>query len=159
MHKRRSTNLGCRPTSKSRLSDTSALSLSVNHVYTTKTLEKELGKEQKTLYIMLLKWLKKLPTLCWNITMTKDFLADLTVEWHPPPTPGMSSINKLGLNYETYIRHKNLLPTPDNLRLRPDISWGPVVIIVTISFTIISHILYRPVSHLQKICNLICNLY
>ena len=28
-----------------------------------------------------------------------------------------------------------------------DISQGPVVVIVTISFAIISHILYRPVSH------------
>ena len=35
----------------------------VNHVYTTKTLGKELGKEQKALYIMLLKWLKRLLTL------------------------------------------------------------------------------------------------
>ena len=35
----------------------------VNHVYTTKTLGKELGKEQKTLCIMLLKWLKRLLTL------------------------------------------------------------------------------------------------
>ena len=33
--------------------------------------------------IMLLKWLGKLLTLQWNITMTKDFLAGLTVEWHP----------------------------------------------------------------------------
>ena len=37
-----------------------ALSLSMNHVYTTETL----GKEQNTLYIMLLKWLKRLLTLC-----------------------------------------------------------------------------------------------
>ena len=40
-----------------------ALSLSVNHVYTTETLGKELGKEQKTLCTMLLKWLKRLLTL------------------------------------------------------------------------------------------------
>ena len=31
--------------------------------------------------------------------------------------------------------------------LGPDISQGPVVVIETISFAIISHILYRPVSH------------
>ena len=43
------TNLGFRPASKRRLSDIAALSLSVNHVYTTETLGKELGKEQKTL--------------------------------------------------------------------------------------------------------------
>ena len=64
MHKRWPTNLGFRPTSKKRLSDIAALSLFVNHVYTTKTLGKELRKEQKTLYIMLLKWLKRLLTLC-----------------------------------------------------------------------------------------------
>ena len=57
MHKRWPTNLGFRPASKRRLLDIAALSLSVNHVYTTETLGKELGKEQKTLYIMLLKWL------------------------------------------------------------------------------------------------------
>ena len=33
--------------------------------------------------IMLLKWRGKLLTLQWNITMTKDFLAGLTVKWHP----------------------------------------------------------------------------
>ena len=31
----------------------------LNHVYTTETL----GKDQKTLYIMLLKWIKRLLTL------------------------------------------------------------------------------------------------
>ena len=34
-----------------------------------------------------------------------------------------------------------------NLGLGPDISQGQVVVIITISFAIISHILYRPVSH------------
>ena len=48
------TNLGFRPASKRRLSDIAALSLSVNHVYTTETLGKELGKEQKTLCEKLL---------------------------------------------------------------------------------------------------------
>ena len=60
MHKHWPTNLGFHPASKRRLSDVAALSLSVNHVYTTETL----GKEQKTLYTMLLKWLKRLRTLC-----------------------------------------------------------------------------------------------
>ena len=64
MHKRWPTNLGFHPASKRRLSDIAALSLSVNHVYTTETLGKELGKEQKPLYTMLLKWLKRLLTLC-----------------------------------------------------------------------------------------------
>ena len=62
--KRWPTNLGFRPTSKRRLSDIAALSLPVSHVYTTETSGKELGKEQKTLYIMLLKWFKRLLTLC-----------------------------------------------------------------------------------------------
>ena len=55
-----------------------------------------------------------------------------------------SSINRVGLNNGT---SGNLLPPPKNLGLGPDISQGPVAVIVTISFTIISHILYRPVSH------------
>ena len=38
-------------------------------------------------------------------------------------------------------------PAPKNLGLRTGISQGPVVVTVTISFAIISHILYRPVSH------------
>ena len=37
----------------------------------------------------------------------------------------------------------NLLPAPKNLGLGPDISQGPVMVMVTISFAIISHILYR----------------
>ena len=77
--------------------------------------------------------------------MTKDILADLTGEWHPPLLLKSSLIDKLGLNNGTY---GNLLPAPKNLGLRPpDISQGPVVVIVTISFAIISHILYKPVSH------------
>ena len=65
-------------------------------MFTTETLGKELGKEQKTLYIMLLRWLKRLRTLHWNITMTKDFLAGLTVEWHPPPPPGILLDKQIG---------------------------------------------------------------
>ena len=57
MHKHWPTNLGFRPASKRRLLDIPALSLSVNHVYTTETLGKELGIGQKTLCIMLHKWL------------------------------------------------------------------------------------------------------
>ena len=76
--------------------------------------------------------------------MTKDFLAGLRVKWHPLLILELSSINKLGLNYGTY---KNLLQTPKNLKLGVDISQRPVMVIVTISFAIISHILYRPVSH------------
>ena len=78
--------------------------------------------------------------------MTKDFFAGLRVEWHPLLLFELSSINSVGLNNGTY---RNLLPAPKNLGLRLDISQGPVVVIVTISFAIIRHILYRPVSHLQ----------
>ena len=80
----------------------------VNHVYTFETLGKELGKEQKTLCIMLLKWLKRLLTLWWNITMIKDFLAGLTREWHPPVLES-SWINRVGVNNGT---SGNLLPAP-----------------------------------------------
>ena len=70
-------------------------------------------------------------------------MAGLKVEWHPLIL-GSSSIHKLGLIYGTY---KNLLQTPKNWKLGLDISQRPVVVIVTISFAIISHILYGPVSH------------
>ena len=59
-------------------------------MFTTETLGKELGKKQKPLC-------KRLLTLRWNITMTKDFLAGL----HPLE---LSSTNKLSLNYR-YIKH------------------------------------------------------
>ena len=75
--------------------------------------------------------------------MIKDFLPGLTVEGHPLLLES-SSINRVGLNNGTY---GNLLPAPKKLGLRLDISQEPVVVIVTIFFAIISHILYRPVSH------------
>ena len=75
--------------------------------------------------------------------MTKDFLAGLMMEWHPLVLESYS-INRLGLNNET---SGNLLPALKNLGLGQDISQAPVVVIVTTSFAIISHILYRPVSH------------
>ena len=56
----------------------------------------------------------------------------------------LSSINRLGLNNGTF---GNLLRALKNLELGLDISQGLVVFIVTVSFAIISHILYRPVSH------------
>ena len=76
--------------------------------------------------------------------MTKGFSAGLMVEWHPLLLLKSSSVNKLGLSNGTF---ENLLPIPKTLGLRSDISQGQVVVIVTISFTIISDILYRPVSH------------
>ena len=57
-----------------------------------------------------------------------------------------------------HIKHKNLLPTPENLGLGPNISQGPVVVIVNISFAITSHILYRPVYHFLLLWPYIGNL-
>ena len=131
------------PASKRRLLDIAALSLSVNHVYYWNFRERvrerttTKRKKKKTLC-------KRLLTLKWNITMTKDFLAGLTVQWHPLLLLEPSLINKLGLNNGTY---GNLLPAPKNLGLRPDTLQGPVMVIVTISFAVISHILYRLLSH------------
>ena len=75
--------------------------------------------------------------------MTKDSLAGLIAEWHLLALK-LSSINELGLTNGT---PGNLLQVLKNLELGLDISQGPVVVIVTISFAIINHILYRPVSH------------
>ena len=98
----------------------------------TMFITETLGKEQKTLC-------KRLLTLRWNITMTKDFLTGLTVEWHPPPQIILDK--QIGPELETYKTYGNLLPAPKNLGLEPDISQGPVMVIVTISFAIISHII------------------
>ena len=54
MHKHQPTSLGFRPAYKRRLSGIAALCMSVNHAYTTETLGKELGIEQKTLCKRLL---------------------------------------------------------------------------------------------------------
>ena len=72
--------------------------------------------------------------------MTKDSSAGLMVEWHPLLFLESSSVNRVGRNKGTFG-----LRAPKNLELGPDISQGPVVVIVTVS--IISHILYRPMSH------------
>ena len=83
--------------------------------------------------ILLLRLLGRSLTLGWNITMTKDFLAALMVEWHPPVL-GSSSINKLGLDNGTY---GNLLRAMKNLELGLDMSQEPVIaVIVIISFTV-----------------------
>ena len=66
--------------------------------------------------------------------MTKDFLGGLMVEW-PPLILRLSSINRLGLNNGT---SGNLLRAPKNLGLGLDIPQGPVVVIVTITFIIIT---------------------
>ena len=73
--------------------------LSVNHVYYWNFRER-VRERTKTL---CKRWL----TLCWNITMTEDFLAGLTVKWHLLLLQ-LSSINKLGLNngtLETCCQH------------------------------------------------------
>ena len=74
--------------------------------------------------------------------MTKDFLGGLTVEWHPP-RPRIVLDKQSGP--EQWDIWKLAASTEE---LGPDISQGPVVVIETISFAIISHILYRPVSHI-----------
>ena len=71
--------------------------------------------------------------------LTKDFLAGLTVEWHPLDIES-SSINKLDLNNGT---SENLLQVLQNLELGLDISQGPVIVIVTIPSIIIIHILCK----------------
>ena len=71
--------------------------------------------------------------------MTEDFLGGLTMEW-PHLVIESSLINRLGLNNGT---SGNLLQTPKNLGLGPDISQGPTVVIETISFIIINHISYN----------------
>ena len=75
--------------------------------------------------------------------MTEDFLGDSMVEW-PPLILESSLINRLGLNNET---SGNLLQASRNLGLGLDISQGPMVVIETISFIIINHILYKPMFH------------
>ena len=71
--------------------------------------------------------------------MTKDSLAGLMVEWHLL-THKLSSINKLGLNSNTF---GNLLQILKNLELGLDISQGPVIVIVTIPSITLIHILYK----------------
>ena len=65
--------------------------------------------------------------------MTKDFLAGLTVKWHLVAFTS-SSINELGLNNGT---SENLLQVLKNLEPGPDISQGPVIVIVMIPSIII----------------------
>ena len=60
--------------------------------------------------------------------MTKDFLAGLTAKWHLVAFTS-SSINELGLNNGT---SENLLQVLKNLEPGPDISQGPVIVIVII---------------------------
>ena len=108
-----------------------AISLSVNHFYTTEIL----GKEQKT--------------LCKRLLMKhyhdKGFLGWLNGGMAPPPLLlELPWINTLSLNNGTF---GNLLQTLKNLELGPDFSQRPVVVMVTISFAVIGHTLYKPVSH------------
>ena len=77
--------------------------------------------------------------VAWKVTNTtmehyreKDSLAGLTAKWHLLALKS-SSITRLGLDNGT---SGNLLPK--NLGLGLDITQGPVVVIVTISFIIIT---------------------
>ena len=99
----------------------------MNHVYTTETLGKELRKEQKTIW-------KRLLIKHYH---DKGLLGWLDGGMTPPPP---RTIGHLGLNNGTFG-----LRAPKSLELGPDILQGPVVLIVTIS--IISHMLFRPMSH------------
>ena len=104
-------------------------------MFTTETLGKELGKEQKH-YVKV------------TNTMLKHYhdrrlLGWLDGEMAPPPPAIVLDKQIRPEQWDT----GNLLPALKNLGFRLDISQGPVVVIVTISFAMISHILYRPVSH------------
>ena len=64
-----------------------------------------------------------------------------------------SLINRLGLNNGT---SENLLQTPKNLGLGPDVSQGPIIAIAIISFIIINHFIqvYVPLPFVVAIGNL-----
>ena len=64
-----------------------------------------------------------------------------------PPPPRIVLHKQSGPKQWDIRTYRNLLPAQKNLGLRTDISQGLVVVTVTISFAIISHILYMPVSH------------
>ena len=108
------TNLGFRPASKRRLSDIAALSLAVNHVYTTETLGKELGKEQRRLCKEFTYKNFKYTPVCWNKCQAKSakliFVASHTiVDWGPQ---GMwlsncsDDINSTVCDYATQVAWK-----------------------------------------------------
>ena len=84
--------------------------------------------------IMLLKWLGTLLTLRWNVTITKDFLAGLTMEWHPLRT---RIVLDKQIGPEQWDLCKLAVSTEE---LGLDISQESVVVIIIISFAIINHI-------------------
>ena len=175
-----------------------ALSLSMNHVYTTETLGKELRKDQRTLckgftnknfkYIsfhwekcqaksgklMFMDnhrvvdwgphgiWLSNCSddinsTVCdyvtqvaWQVTNTamEHYHDRGLLRWLDggmgPPRPRIVLDKQMG---PKQWESGNLLRTLKNLGLGLDISQGPIVVIETIYFVIINHILYKPMFH------------
>ena len=92
MHKRQPTTLCFHPASQKGFSELlalfAALSLSVNHVYTTETLGKELGKEQRTLSKAFTNKNFKYTLVHWDKCQAKSgklmFVANHTVvDWGP----------------------------------------------------------------------------
>ena len=77
--------------------------------------------------------------------MTKGFLGGLMLGgFLGGPVLESPLIKRLGLNNGT---SGNLLQGPRNLGLGLDNSQGQVIAIAIISFTIMNHILYKPVFH------------
>ena len=96
----------------------------------------ELGKEQRTLCKrLLIKHYHDKGLLGW---------LDSGMAPPPPPPPRIGLGKQIGP--EQWDVWKPAAST-EELGIRPDISQRPVLVIVSISFAIISHILYRPVSH------------
>ena len=73
----------------------------------------------------------------------KGLLGWLDSEMTPPP-PRIGLGKQIGPEQWDIWK---LAASTEELGIRPDISQRPVLVIVSISFAIISHILYRPVSH------------
>ena len=96
-----------------------------------------------------------LTTLCviWKVTdtMMEHYYDKRLLEWLDrglaPPPPKIVLDKQSGSEQWAIWKLAASIRAPKNLELGPDISQEPVLVIVTISFTIISHILYRSVSH------------
>ena len=90
-----------------------ALSLSVNHVYTTETLGKELGKQQRTLCKGFTNKNFKYTPVHWDKCQAKSgklmFVANHTiVDWGPHGMwlSNCSDINSTACNYATQVAQK-----------------------------------------------------
>ena len=96
-----------------------------------------------------------LTTLCviWKVTDTtmEHYYEKGLLEWPDgglaPPRPRIVLDKHSGPEQWDIWKLAASIRVRKNLGLGLDTSYGPVVVIVTLSFAIISHILYRPVSH------------